>query len=150
MGAVVRRRRLAILGVVILLFNSILSARAECLCECLNACQGAGAPLPTKHPRRGPRSLFFRRKKMPPKFRICHQNSACGSWHVLFLKCALLDSRPFSGFWCSGGLAGACHLARYGRFTTNHHHHHRLNSACAQLCKLKRANPSRSRKAVSV
>ena len=69
-GAVVRRRRLAVLGVAILLFHLVLSARAECLHrEYLGAFQGAGAPLPTKSPRRGPRSLFSARKK-------CHQNYA--------------------------------------------------------------------------
>ena len=95
-GAVVRRRRLAVLGVVVLSFYLVLSARAdvpnvctECLCEYLHAFQGAGAPLPTKSPKRGPRSLFRREKNatnishMPPKFRM-----------MWLMKCALLEIPP--------------------------------------------------------
>lgn len=106
-GAVVRRRRLAVLGVAILLFHLVLSARSECL-HAYTRIPGriprGGRPAAHQKPKARTPVPFFGAKKMPPKLRTCHQNYACGSWHVLFfLKCSLLDSRPFSGFWCSGG-----------------------------------------------
>ena len=76
-GAVVRRRRLAVLGVAILLFHLVLSARAECLHA--NTCahsKGRAPRCPPKAQGEDP-GPFFRREKnatkithMPPKFRM--------------------------------------------------------------------------------
>ena len=69
-GAVVRRRRLAVLGVAILLFHLVLSARSECLHANTWAHSKGRAPrCPPKAQGEDPGPFFRREKK-------CHQNYA--------------------------------------------------------------------------